>query len=69
VVILVQHGGQNMKLADHRSSCGRFFKGVFRRVEGGSAALSALGTLASAFIAAGALVVATFAFLDPRAPR
>jgi hypothetical protein len=66
---IVQHRWQNVKLLIHRSSWGRFFRGVFRRVEGGAAALSALGTLASAFIAAGALVVATLAFLDPRAPR
>jgi hypothetical protein len=36
---------------------------VFRRFEGGAAALSARGAVASALIAAGPLVVATFAFL------
>jgi hypothetical protein len=66
---IVQHRWQNLKMIIHRSTWGRFASGVFRRFEGGAAALSAMGTVASAIIAAGALVIATFAFLDPRTPR
>jgi hypothetical protein len=48
---IVQHSWQNVKLLIHRSSWDRFFRGVFLRV--GARHGSALGTLASAFIAAG----------------
>jgi hypothetical protein len=66
---LMNHRWQNLKLMIHHSSWGRFARGVFRRFEGGAAALSAMGSVASALIAAVALVVATFAFLDPRVPK
>jgi hypothetical protein len=67
---IVQHRWQNVKLLIHRSSWGRFFRGV---CSGGSRVAplpcqrSARWRRRSSPLAP--LVVATFAFLDPRAPR
>jgi hypothetical protein len=66
---VVAHKWYNAKMLVRHSTWGRFFGNAFRRLAGAAALLSALATVASAFIAAGALVVATFAYLDPRAPK
>jgi hypothetical protein len=66
---IIQHRWQNVKLLIRRSCWVRFARGIFRRFEGGAAALSAMGSVVSTLIATGGLVVATFAYLDPRAPK
>lgn len=66
---VVAHRWYNAKMLIHRSTWSRFIRNAFRQLSGAAAALSALATIVSAFISAGALVVATFAYLDPRAPR
>jgi hypothetical protein len=66
---VVAHKWYNAKMLVHRSTWGRFVRNACRRLTGVAATLAALATVVSAFISAGALVVATFAYLDPRAPK
>lgn len=66
---VVAHRWYNAKMLIRRSTWGRFFGNAFRKFSGAAAALSAMAGIASAIIAAGALIVSTYAFLDPRAPR
>ena len=66
---VVAHRWYNAKMLVHRSAWGKFVRNSCRRITGVVATLAALATVASAFISAGALVVATYAYLDPRAPR
>lgn len=66
---VVAHRWYNAKMLIRRSTWGRFVSNAFRKFSGAAAALSAMATVGSAFIAAGALLVSTFAYLDPRAPR
>jgi hypothetical protein len=65
---IAQHRWQNLKMLIRQSSWGRLAHGLFRRVSGGAATLSAVGSVASALIAAGALLVATLTYVAPRAP-
>lgn len=66
---VVAHKWYNAKMLVHRSTWGRFAGNAFRKFYGAAAFLSAMATVLSTLIAAGALVVATFAYLDPRAPK
>ena len=66
---IVAHKWYNAKMLVHRTTWGRFVSDAFRKVYGAAAFLSAMATVLSTLIAAGALVVATFAYLDPRAPK
>jgi len=66
---VVAHKWYNAKMLVHRSTWGRFVSNAFRKLYGAAAFLAAMASVASALIAAGALIVATFAYLDPRAPK
>ena len=66
---VVAHKWHNAKMLIRRSAWGRFVSNAFRRLTGAAAFLAAMATVASALISAGALVVATFAYMDPRAPK
>ena len=66
---VVAHKWYNAKMLVHRSTWGRFVSNAFRKFYGAAAFLASVATVASALISAGALVVATFAYLDPRAPK
>jgi hypothetical protein len=65
---IVQHRWQNLKMLIHRNRWARLGRGLFRRIEGSAVALSAVATVASTVIAAGALVVATLTYVGPPAP-
>jgi hypothetical protein len=66
---VVAHKWYNAKMLVSRSTWGRFVSNAFRKLYGGAAFLGAMATVMSAFISAGALLVSTFAYLDPRAPK
>lgn len=56
---LEAHKWQNLKMVGRRHSWSRLLGGLFRKVSGAAATFSALASMASALIAAGALVVIT----------
>jgi hypothetical protein len=66
---LRDHKWQNIRMLAHRNTWSQFAGGMFRRFEGRAATFAAMATCMSTLIAALALLVATYAFLDPRAPR
>jgi hypothetical protein len=66
---VVAHKWYKAKMLRSRSTWGRFCSSAFLKFEGRAATFSALATCLSTVIAALALLVATYAFLDPRAPR
>lgn len=66
---VVAHKWYKARMLAHRSTWGRFCRGAFLKFEGRAATFAALATCLSTLIAALALVVAAFAFLDPRAPN